>query len=95
MSAAEGSLAPNVTLALLPASTPVGTFVTVATGAALVTVSVVVAVRTVGAAVTCTVMVLGPAGPSPNPRAARSAAGMVGEAPVASSNCPSPSRSQA
>ena len=45
MSAGDGSLAPKVTVALVPATTPVGGVPTVAVGAALVTVTVLVAVR--------------------------------------------------
>src|SRR5262245_23500525 len=79
----------------MPATGPAGVLVIEAVGGALVRVTVAVSVATVGPAVTWTVIVRGPAGPSPRPSEARPAGFIVGVGPVASSNWPSPSRSQA
>jgi hypothetical protein len=91
---AEGSVAANVNVAAVPATTG-GTSTTAAVGAALVIVSVAVSVATLGPSVTCKVTVTGPAGPSPNPNTPSWAGFNVGVTPVASSNWPSPSTSQA
>ncbi len=95
MSAADASLAPKVSEAGMPAMTSSGTSTTAATGATLATVRVVASVSTAEPDVTCSVTATGPAGPSPRPRAASLAGVRIGLAPVASSNWPSPSTSQA